>query len=50
LQRKTERGPTIVCRAARLEAADGDGRTPLDAIVIDGSRERLENYLTGYRE
>ena len=33
-----------------LEARGDDDPTPLDAITVDGSHERLEEYLTDYQE
>jgi len=33
-----------------LEAAGDDDFTPLDAIAVDSSQERLEEYLVGYQE
>jgi len=33
-----------------LEAAGDDDLTPLDAIAVDSSQERLEEYLVGYQE
>ena len=33
-----------------LEAAGDDDLTPLDAIAVDSSQERLEEYLTDYRK
>src|SRR5262249_51672809 len=33
-----------------LEARGDDDPTPLDAIAVDGSQERLEEYLADYRE
>jgi len=33
-----------------LEARGGDDPTPLDAIAVDGSQERLEEYLVDYQE
>jgi hypothetical protein len=33
-----------------LEAAGDDDFTPLDANAVDGSQERLEQYLVGYQE
>ena len=33
-----------------LEARGDDDPTPLDAIAVDGSEERLEEYLADYQE
>jgi hypothetical protein len=33
-----------------LEARGDDDPTPLDAIAVDSSQERLEEYLVGYQE
>src|SRR5262249_45007075 len=33
-----------------LEAVGDDDLTPLDAMAVDGSQERLEEYLVGYQE
>ena len=33
-----------------LEAVGDDDPTPLDAIAVDGSQERLEDYLADYQE
>jgi hypothetical protein len=33
-----------------LEACGDDDHTPLDAIAVDGSQERLEEYLADYQE
>jgi hypothetical protein len=33
-----------------LEAAGDDDFTPLDAIAVDSSEERLVDYLAGYQE
>ena len=33
-----------------LEARGDDDPTPLDAIAVDGSQERLEEYLADYQE
>jgi hypothetical protein len=33
-----------------LEAAGDDDPTPLDAVAVDGSEERLEKYLVDYQE
>ena len=32
------------------EAVGDDDLTPLDVVMVDGSCERLEEYLTGYRK
>ena len=40
----------VLLQIYSLEAVGDDDPTPLDAIAVDGSQERLEEYLAGYQE
>jgi hypothetical protein len=40
----------VLLQIYSLEAVGDDDPTPLDAIAVDGSQERLEEYLADYQE